>query len=68
MVLHNPDYEALQWQGTLFSVVVISTAVIVNILVPGAVPKFEIEVIAIHVAGFVVIVSILWTYGTHADA
>ncbi|CAK7562813.1 MAG: hypothetical protein SEPTF4163_000667 [Sporothrix epigloea] len=69
MILRNPSYAATatRWQGTLFSWAMIFSAVLVNALIPGAQPMFEIGNIVLHVAGFFTVVGLLWAYGTHSS-
>ncbi|CAK7264287.1 hypothetical protein SEPCBS119000_000911 [Sporothrix epigloea] len=68
MILRNPSYAATatRWQGTLFSWAMIFSAVLVNAVIPGAQPMFEIGNIVLHVAGFFTVVGLLWAYGTHS--
>ncbi|CAK7206513.1 hypothetical protein SEUCBS139899_009309 [Sporothrix eucalyptigena] len=68
MILQDPSYaeRATRWQGTLFSWAMIFSAILINTLIPGTQPKFEIGTIILHVAGFFTIVGVLWAYGTHS--
>ncbi|KAK2021376.1 amino acid transporter [Colletotrichum zoysiae] len=65
---HEDEYEPELWQGTLFAWLVIVVAILINVLTPGALPKFEIFIIVFHIAGFITIMSILWMYSPHRSA
>ena len=60
IILDNPDYEGTLWQGTLLAWLVTVVCVLVNAIVPGMLPRFEIFIIVFHLAGFVAIVAVLW--------
>jgi choline transport protein len=60
VILDNPDYDAKLWQGTMFAWAVTTVCVLVNAVVPGMLPKFEIFIIVFHLAGFVAIIAVLW--------
>jgi amino acid transporter len=38
------------------------------VVIPGALPKFEIFIIVFHIAGFITILSVLWVYAPHNSA
>lgn len=65
---HENDYDPKRWQGTLLAWLVIVVAIFVNVVIPGALPKFEIFIIVFHIAGFIAIVSVLWVYSPHNSA
>jgi choline transport protein len=61
IVLDNEDsYTPKRWQGMLLAWMVIAVAIFVNVIIPGALPKFEIFIIVFHIAGFVAILATLW--------
>ncbi|KAL2429924.1 Choline transport protein [Exophiala dermatitidis] len=68
IILDYPNYNAKEWQGTLFAWLVIVVAIFINVVIPGALPKFEIFIIVFHIAGFITIVALLWTYSPHNSA
>lgn len=68
MILQNPNYDAARWQGTLLGFAVIAVAILINVAVPAALPKFEVAVIVFHVIGFIITISVLWTYSPYHSA
>lgn len=65
---HENDYNPKQWHGTLLAWLVIVVAIFINVVIPGALPKFEIFIIVFHIAGFIAILSVLWVYSPHNSA
>jgi choline transport protein len=61
MVINNPGYEAKLWQGTLLTWAVICVNVFINVVTPNLLPKFEIAIMILHLAGFVAIMVALLT-------
>ena len=59
LVLNYPDYTSERWHGTLLTWAVIMVNVLINVIIPGALPKFEITIMVIHLAGFVGILATL---------
>lgn len=68
MVMRDTTYVGTSWQGALLAWAVIGSGLLINILTPAGLPKFEIGVIIWHVAGFISIVAVLWTLSPHAEA
>ncbi|EXJ90540.1 hypothetical protein A1O1_03643 [Capronia coronata CBS 617.96] len=68
IIMDHPDYDAKAWQGTLFAWLVIAVAIFINIVIPGMLPKFEIFIIVLHIAGFITILTLLWVYAPHNSA
>jgi choline transport protein len=68
IILDNDDYEGKLWQGTLLSWAVVTLCVLVNTVVPGMLPRFEIFIIVFHLAGFVAIVAVLWHFAPHGSS
>ncbi|RDI87741.1 hypothetical protein Vi05172_g2570 [Venturia inaequalis] len=61
MVISMPNYAAKLWQGTLLTWAVILVNVFINIFTPNLLPKFEIAIMILHLAGFVAIMVALLT-------
>ncbi|KUJ09660.1 amino acid transporter [Mollisia scopiformis] len=69
IILDYPDtYVPKEYQGTLLTWLVIAVAILINTVIPGTLPKFEIFILVFHVAGFITIMALLWTYSTHQTA
>ncbi|KIX02360.1 uncharacterized protein Z518_08301 [Rhinocladiella mackenziei CBS 650.93] len=68
IILDYPDYDPKQWHGTLLAWLVIAVAIFINVVIPGALPKFEIFIIVFHIAGFIAIMAVLWVYAPHNSA
>ncbi|KAK5231297.1 hypothetical protein LTR72_000478 [Exophiala xenobiotica] len=69
IILDNENsYIPKQWHGTLLAWLVIVVAIFINVVVPGALPRFEIFIIVFHIAGFIAILSVLWVYSPHNSA
>jgi choline transport protein len=61
MIINNPSYDSKLWQGTLLTWVVILFNVCINVFTPNLLPKFEIAIMILHLAGFVAIMVALLT-------
>lgn len=61
LILNYPDYVLQRWQGTLLTWAVIFTNIFINVVIPGLLPKFELLIMALHLAGFVAIMATLLT-------
>jgi amino acid transporter len=59
LVLNYPDYSYARWQGTLLTWAVILINVLINVLIPGILPRFEIVIAVLHICGFVAILATL---------
>ncbi|KIY00582.1 uncharacterized protein Z520_03245 [Fonsecaea multimorphosa CBS 102226] len=68
IILDYKDYDAKRWHGTLLAWLVMAVAVFINVVIPGALPKFEIFIIVFHIAGFITILGVLWAYAPHNSA
>lgn len=55
MVLNNPDYVPLGWQGTLMYWAVLLICVFINTALSKALPAIEVAILILHVLGFFVI-------------
>lgn len=68
IILDYSDYVAKEYQGTLLAWLVIAVAIFINVVVPGLLPKFETFILVFHLAGFIAIMAVLWTYSPHSSA
>lgn len=69
IILDNENsYDAKRWHGTLLAWLVIAVGIFVNVVIPGALPKFEIFIIVFHIAGFIAILAALWATAPHSSA
>ncbi|KAK4554591.1 hypothetical protein LTR86_008446 [Recurvomyces mirabilis] len=59
MVLDNPNYEGKPWQGTLLTWAVIVGCILINVVIPHWLPRFEVFILVFHIAGFVAILTTL---------
>jgi amino acid transporter len=62
VVLDYPTYISTRWQGTLLTWAVALVSTFVNAVIPSMLPRIEIGTVVFHVAGFVVIIALLWHY------
>uniref|UniRef100_A0A093VJW0 Choline transport protein n=1 Tax=Talaromyces marneffei PM1 TaxID=1077442 RepID=A0A093VJW0_TALMA len=62
VTLDFPTYTATRWQGTLLTWAVALVSTFVNAVIPSMLPRIEIGTVVFHVAGFVVIIALLWHY------
>lgn len=60
LVMDYPNYMPKAWQATLLTWLVAVIAVILNVLVPGLLPKVEIGTMMLHVITFFAIIATLW--------
>lgn len=68
IILDYPDYVSKEWQGALLAWLVIAVAIFINVVIPGFLPKFEVFILVFHIAGFISIMAVLWTFSTHQPA
>ena len=59
IVLDKPNYEAKPWQGTLLTWAVILGCILINVVIPQWLPKFEVFIMTFHLIGFVAILVTL---------
>jgi len=57
--LNHPTYDPKPWQGTLFAWTVIAVNIFINVVTPNFLPKFELTILVLHLAGFVAIMATL---------
>ncbi|KAK5721219.1 hypothetical protein LTR17_014780 [Elasticomyces elasticus] len=71
MILDNPDYEGTRWQGTLITWAVITGCVLINVLIPQWLPRFEVSILVLHICGFFAVLVTLLVMtpqlGSHAS-
>ena len=66
--LNYPNYESKPWQGTLFTWAVITVDIFINVIIPNSLPKIELMMLAIHVAGFIAIIAALLSTAEKSSA
>jgi choline transport protein len=59
MIINNPNYDSKLWQGTLLTWAVIVVNVLINVFTPNLLPKIEVMIMILHLAGFVAIMAAL---------
>jgi choline transport protein len=65
VILDHPNYNAQHYHGTLITLAVVLVSFVINTVIPGTLPKFEIFIICFHIAGFIAIVAVLWQFSPH---
>ena len=68
VILNYPEYDATNWQGTLFTWAVIAIAIFVNTFVAGILPLLENIVLVLHVCGFIATLITLAYLAPHVPA
>ncbi|RMZ90307.1 hypothetical protein DV736_g2444, partial [Chaetothyriales sp. CBS 134916] len=69
VILDHSDYNSsLLWRGTFLAWAVLLVCVLVNVIVPGMLPKFEVFIIIFHISGFIAIVATLWATAPHSSS
>jgi amino acid transporter len=59
ITLNNPDFVQQRWQNTLLAWASVAGTFFINVVVPGILPRFEIVMLVLHLAGFVAILATL---------
>ncbi|KAF2864464.1 hypothetical protein K470DRAFT_267307 [Piedraia hortae CBS 480.64] len=71
MVMDYSGYEGTRWQGTLLTWAVILCCIFINVVIPNWLPRFEVFILVLHIAGFLAIVITMWvmspSIGSHAS-
>lgn len=62
VILDYPTYTATNWKATLLTWAVSLVSTFVNAVIPATLPRIEIGTVIFHIAGFVVIIALLWRY------
>jgi choline transport protein len=68
IALNKPDYAFEAWHGTLLVFAVAFFNLVFNIFLIKQLPLIEAVMLFVHVAGFVVIIAVLWATGPIGDA
>ena len=67
LVLNHPSYNPQRWHGTLLFYAVIFIALFVNTILSRLLPKIEVAVLIIHIAGFFAILIPMLYLGPRAS-
>ncbi|KAF2403109.1 amino acid transporter [Trichodelitschia bisporula] len=59
LVLNYASYMPQRWHSTLLAWAVLVVNVAINVFIPGWLPRFEIGIMAVHIAGFVAVLATL---------
>ncbi|KAJ5204225.1 uncharacterized protein N7498_005104 [Penicillium cinerascens] len=59
ITLNSPDFPQQRWQNTLLAWASVAGTFFINVVVPGILPRFEIVMLVLHLAGFVGILATL---------
>lgn len=57
--LNNPDFAQQRWQNTLLAWASVAGTFFINVVVPNILPRFEIFMLVLHLAGFIAITATL---------
>lgn len=57
MILDYPGYDSKAWQGALLNWAVILISILVNVVIPHWLPKFEIFILVFPISGFIAILG-----------
>lgn len=53
ITLNNPDFAQQRWQNTLLAWASVAGTFFINVVVPNILPRFEIFMLVLHLAGFI---------------
>ena len=59
ITLNNPDFNQQRWQNTLLAWATVAGTFFINVVVPNILPRFEIFMLVLHLAGFIAITAVL---------
>ena len=59
ITLNNPDFAQQRWQNTLLAWASVAGTFFINVVVPNILPRFEIFMLVLHLAGFIGITATL---------
>lgn len=59
ITLNNPDFVQQRWQNTLLAWASVAGTFFINVVVPNILPRFEIFMLVLHLAGFIGITATL---------
>ncbi|KAL9097820.1 MAG: hypothetical protein Q9165_000146 [Trypethelium subeluteriae] len=68
LILNHPTYVPQRWHGTLLTCAVLAVALLINLLLGRRLPKFEIMMLAVFIAGFIGILVPITRLSTHKSA
>ncbi|KAJ6013351.1 hypothetical protein N7540_007942 [Penicillium herquei] len=59
ITLNNPEFVQKRWQNTLLAWASVAGTFFMNVVVPNALPRFEIVILVLHLVGFIAITATL---------
>lgn len=59
MIINDPNYDEKRWQGTLLTWAVIAFNILINVVIPGVIPRFEIFWMWLHIGAYIGIMAAL---------
>ncbi|KAJ5729285.1 uncharacterized protein N7483_003793 [Penicillium malachiteum] len=59
ITLNNPEFAQKRWQNTLLAWASVAGTFFMNVVVPNALPRFEIVILVLHLVGFIAITATL---------
>ncbi|KAF7593016.1 hypothetical protein BBP40_012103 [Aspergillus hancockii] len=68
ITVRNPDYNAQNWQGTLFVFAMVLVIYFFNVYAAGWMPRIQNLLLALHVLCFVVVIIVLWAMAPRQSA
>lgn len=68
ITIRNPNYEAQNWQGTLFVFAMIAVIYVSNVYAASWMPRIQNLLLALHLLCWVVIVVVLFAMAPHNPA
>ena len=68
IALNKPDYAFEAWHGTLLVFAVAVFNLVFNIFLIKQLPLIEAVMLFVHMAGFIVIIAVLWATGPIGNA
>ncbi|KAI9702718.1 MAG: hypothetical protein M1820_006102 [Bogoriella megaspora] len=68
LILNHPTYVPQRWHGTLMACAMLAVALLINLLLGRQLPRFEIFMLAVYIAGFIGLVVPVTRLSTHKSA
>jgi amino acid transporter len=59
VTLNNPEFAQQRWQNTLLAWATVAGTFFINVVIPNVLPRFEIVILVLHLAGFIGITATL---------
>ncbi|KAJ5752513.1 hypothetical protein N7520_009430 [Penicillium odoratum] len=59
VTLNNPEFVQQRWQNTLLAWASVACTFFINVVIPSILPRFEIVILVLHLAGFIGITATL---------